>query len=822
MEKKRLLFELLAIFRVIKRTPACLLGVLLAPLVVAGCDSGGAQQKNAARSDHPSTTGDISDVAITTTVLHTGAKRLGINIGGQNFYDSGQMLRNLVFNNPGFEGETWQSILRCEGITTTTCTDPNQWNQWPANFLQGARFEFLSGAASGIEGTVLSSLPADPKQKNQGVTIRYLPLAKPPALDDFVLVRQTIPGNAQAGWWTNANGGARFLTEFSDLAPNSPGKQALKITASGPGQTASVSSYFDSLAGHSFVQLKGNYRLFFRAKGIGGNREIHVVLRRTAEHSAELFLSRTVFLSAKWQDYSMEFPASEDGTKIGTVGLTFDVSGADMLLDDVSLIRSMASSDNPTAFRSEVVHTLRQLHPGILRYQDGDHLGSSMDNLIAPPFARVRAGFSEGSSRQDTVPLGLPEFLQLCEVVGAEPWFNLPAGISRAEAKSLIEYLSGPSSTVYGAKRAALGQVAPWTSVFPLIHLELGNEEWNAGIFAGSAMSDPIAYGQRVKEIFLAARSSPYYISNKFDLVIGTFTVNPDWTQKELASSGGYDSTAVAPYTFDRFDDASSDEAIFGPMMAEPEMLDSRPSGYMVKQAKVARSASHPANLSVYEVNLGTASGSAPQAVVDRVVPSMGAGLALIDHMLLMMRDLGVTTQSVWSLPGYNNSFENSYDHKAEKAPLFGVVVDMGGATNLRRPQYLAEQLANTAILPTMLMTRVTGANPTWDQKLSANDDIHLDGAHYLQTFAFADGPRRSLIVLNLSRTESIPLKFSGEGAPSGSVQVSRLTSEKITDNNEEGSHVAITNEAIHNFHPRSSTMLPPFSMTVYRWSAGR
>jgi hypothetical protein len=53
----------------------------------------------------------------------------------------------------------------------------------------------------------------------------------------------------------------------------------------------------------------------------------------------------------------------------------------------------------------------------------------------------------------------------------------------------------------------------------------------------------------------------------------------------------------------------------------------------------------------------------------------------------------------------------------------------MGGQTNLRRPQFLAEQLANTAILPTMLAISVTGANPTWDQPKSANDDVSLDKA---------------------------------------------------------------------------------------------
>jgi len=257
-------------------------------------------------------------------------------------------------------------------------------------------------------------------------------------------------------------------------------------------------------------------------------------------------------------------------------------------------------------------------------------------------------------------------------------------------------------------------------------------------------------------------------------------------------------------------------------MMAEPEMLDSTPSGYMTKQAQVARSASHPANLSVYEVNLGTASGSADQSSFYSTVPSMGAGLALIDHMLLMMRDDDVKTQMVWALPGYFNGFQNSVGHNPQKTPLFGVVVDMGGQSNLRRPQYLAEQLANTAILPTMLATTITGANPTWNQPKSANDDIQLDNAHFLQTFAFADGAKRSLIVLNLSRTDSIPLKLSGANAPTGSVQISRLTSKKITDTNEEQSNVSITDQGTHTVSAGTTQTMPPFSMTVYTWTASR
>jgi hypothetical protein len=758
----------------------------------------------------------VSDIAVSGAVAQTGVKRFGINLGGQDFYDSGQMLRNLVFINPGFEGETWQTILRCEGVSATSCTDPNQWNQWPADFLKGAQFEVLAGADEGVSGVVMSSDAADAQEKDQGVTIRFAAAGRTPQLDDFVLVRKTIPGDAQAGWWTNTWGGGSFATEFKDLAPDTPGKQALKMMADGTGQTASVSSYFDSTAGRSFVQMKGVYRLTFRAKGLEGNRALQVSLKRAETAKTEVLFAKAVGLSDGWKDYSFDFVAAEDGHDVGTVGLTFAVAGADVLLDDVSLEQVVSKAQDSTAFREEVVEALRGLRPGILRYQDGDHIGSSLDDLIAPPFARVRAGWSEGASVQGNVPLGLEEFLQLCAAVHAEPWFNMPAGMSAVEMKELIEFLAGPSKSAYGAKRAAWGQSAPWTSVFPVIHLELGNEEWNEGTFAGAAINDPVAYGERAKEIFAAARSSAFYVPKKFDLVIGTFATVPDWTRRELAASGGYDSTAVAPYLFNRMDDDSSVEAIYGPMLAEPEMVDDSAKGYMVAQAKMARSAARPAALSVYEVNLSTTSGTASQANFASAPASMGAGLALMDHMLLMLRDLGVKDQSVWSLTGYQNQFQNSATHANVRVPLFGTVVDMGGETNLRRPQFLAEELVNEAMLPTMLVTKVSGANPTWNQTKSANDDVALDGVHELQSFAFADGARRSLIVLNLSRTEALPVRFSGMGAPRGDVSVSRLEAARISDTNEREDEVKVVRGVMRGFGGGMS--VPAFSMTVLEW----
>src|SRR5260370_27539368 len=120
------------------------------------------------------------------------------------------------------------------------------------------------------------------------------------------------------------------------------------------------------------------------------------------------------------------------------------------------------------------------------------NIGSSSDNMIAPDVSRKRDGASTQNAEQGDVPLGLPDFLQLCQVLGAEPWYTMPAGMSPAEMQSLIEYLGGDASTPYGAKRAALGQAAAWTTVFPVIHLALGNEQSNMPSFYHATIKHPV------------------------------------------------------------------------------------------------------------------------------------------------------------------------------------------------------------------------------------------------------------------------------------------------------------------------------------------
>ena len=200
-------------------------------------------------------------------------------------------------------------------------------------------------------------------------------------------------------------------------------------------------------------------------------------------------------------------------------------------------------------------------------------------------------------------------------------------------------------------------------------------------------------------------------------------------------------------------------------------------------------------------------------------MPTAAGGLAVADHMLLMLRDLGVNLDCLFSLTGFHNDFSATSGAK-ETMPLWGAVVDMGGPQNLRRPSYLTLQAANEAILPNMLTTHVSGANPTWDQALSRNDKIELKHAHLIQSFAFAEGDRRSLIVLNLSRDQALAVDFKGGSRPAGAVEETVIAPGRLDDQNEREAKVTARTRNLDGFEPDRAYTLPPFSMTVLRWQA--
>ena len=184
--------------------------------------------------------------------------------------------------------------------------------------------------------------------------------------------------------------------------------------------------------------------------------------------------------------------------------------------------------------------------------------------------------------------------------------------------------------------------------------------------------------------------------------------------------------------------------------------------------------------------------GAISQSALDQFTPSMGAGLAVVDNMLQQLR-AGALYQNLWQLPQYQ--FQRP---DGKLARLWGAVVDMG-VTNRMRPQYLALQMVNQALGGTMYQTSHSGADPARNQ--AALNGVQLNGAHYLQSFVFTKGNTTSLIVLNLHPTQALPVTFSGN-VPSGSVQMSHLTSANITEQRPFVNNVISTNSTLTGSSP--------------------
>jgi hypothetical protein len=740
---------------------------------------------------------EVTHLRVTSDVILARVTRLGVNLGEQNFYDSGQMLKNLLFRNPEFAGMTYRSILHCEAGGVGRCVDTRPGIQFPAAFWNGASYEVLEGAAAGQRGTVTAAAPGA-----SGYVLTLNSGGRAIGAGDWIAIEKNASDDPAAGWWPTMHGGARLELERTDLPPGLPVRQALKIDAAGAGQSADLNAYFDSTAGMTFVRLRGRYRLRFRAKALSGPSTMHVHVGRLVA-GLRRYLDTDVHLAPAWAEYSEEFTANETALPAAAVETGFNVSGGSVLLSDVALEQAGSDATNHTAFRDEVVETLKELHPGVLRLMESDAgLGSTVENLLLSPATRERSGYRAWFKPSDDVAVGIPEFLELCLETGAEPWIVAPTAMSLDEARKLAEYLAGPATTEGGALRAAAGRSEPWTRAFRTIHVELGNETWNPD-FRGEAIEDPAAFGRRANAVFAAFRAAAGPEAGQFDLVVGTHAYDPGRNAALLAAVPLANSLAIAPYLMRSVTAWANDDELYGPLLAQPEQMSR--DGFVAQAAASAGGR----QLAVYEVNLHTTGGTAPEAVLDRFTPSAAAGVAVAGHMLRMMRDHGIRDEMLFSLPQYEF-------RRPDGTPvrLWGSVVEMG-ADGRKRPQLLAESLANRAIRGDLVKVEVAGENPTHDQP-PGNDGVSLRTVHEIDAYAFRDGKRHSLVVFNygLHHARRISVEAAGLGHDANAT-LSRLVSASPGDSNEDTVKVRIAEEHFAG----SQILLPPCSIAVLEWS---
>lgn len=752
-------------------------------------------------------------ITVSTNVVQADVQRLGLNIAMINYYDSGQVMKELLFNNPGFEGLLFSSVIQLGSGTATSAIESMPFVGWTNGYWTGASYEFIYGAARGRTGTIVNCIhPSSPGGVTNGMTYLFDGAGVAPANGDWMILRKTVFGDAGSGgqayqgWSFNVTNGGRVASEQVDLPTNTLGRQCVRLAATNATEQATLTGTFDSWRTAKFVMLNGQFRLAFKAKGAGGANQLFVSLRRgTTPH----YINQTIQLTNDWRDYTIAFTAAETATNAQPVLLQFSpVNQSAALLDDVSLRQTNSDPANVSEFRDPVMNTIRDIRAGYLRSPAWQHFGDSLDNALAPPFARLRTEYGAYATTRVNIQLGLHEFLQVCETAGAFPWFTTPTVLSTNEMASLMEYLGGPTNTPYGARRAALGHPQPWTEVFRRLIIEFGNESWNP-VFRGGALFDVYAFGARGQELFGIAKASPYHDPAKFTFMLGEQAVSPWRATRVHDASTNHDSMCFAPYMLSRLDHYATLEEIYASLYAEPEWWCS-PAGFLRQHYTNQLASARPVPLAIYEFNLNVPEGTPPQSACDAYQATIGGAMAVAHMTLLMIRELGIRDIGMFSLPGFEAPGSGRTN------ALWSFVHDMG-VTDRKRPQYLAWKMENEVLAGDMIATAHTGDNPTWG--VTNLNRISLTNAHELQSYAFATRTNRAVVLFNLSRTTARSVNFAGALAPTGTVRMQRLASPNITDHNEASNVVAIAHSTLTGFDPQQSFSLPPFSMTVLQWA---
>ena len=211
---------------------------------------------------------------------------------------------------------------------------------------------------------------------------------------------------------------------------------------------------------------------------------------KTVFASGTINLAKSIF----WKKYAITLTTKADvkPTTDARFVITTDRVG-EYYFNLVSLFPP-TYNNKPNGFRPELIKMMADMKPKFLRFPGGNYLEGPLITDAFPWKTTVgpleqRPGHKGSWGYRASDGLGLPEFLQWCEDIGAEPLLAVYGGYSLSgdhidagpllqpyieDALEEIEYVMGDVNTYWGAKRSAHGHPAP----FKLTYIEVGNEDW--------------------------------------------------------------------------------------------------------------------------------------------------------------------------------------------------------------------------------------------------------------------------------------------------------------------------------------------------------
>lgn len=201
-------------------------------------------------------------------------------------------------------------------------------------------------------------------------------------------------------------------------------------------------------------------------------------------------------ITNQWQKFEFVLQANA-ATVQGALELVFDEVGT-IDIDEVSLFPEKTWNNRRNGLRKDLVQKLYDLKPAFVRFPGGCIVeGCTLANAFRPT---TTLGPNETRpsrwilwNYRSPQGLGLHEYLQLCEDIGAAALLVVNCGMACEfrdggmvgkteeelrpyidEALNSLEYALGSVDTKFGALRAAAGHPEP----FNLQYLQIGNENW--------------------------------------------------------------------------------------------------------------------------------------------------------------------------------------------------------------------------------------------------------------------------------------------------------------------------------------------------------
>lgn len=425
-----------------------------------------------------------------------------------------------------------------------------------------------------------------------------------------------------------------------------------------------------------------SYTVSVSLEGVAGSPAVQVGLWDTITSPTVLASAAPAVTAGTWTRQTVTLTPTP-GARPGLFFVCNLAARSTLGVDEVRLVEN--GSSMPRVLPSAVA-AMKGLDVRALRWPGGT-LSDTMHwkRSVGPTLER---GELQSLAHFETPALGLNEFLDLCEQLGATPLVQVDVLDPPQDAADLVEYVLGDRTTPQGAKRAANGRSAPWN-----VHdFEIGNEPAKSYVDGAhyAKLAGAIAKAMQAKAAALGVQIRLAGVTEtSFQLAdwLPSVPLLADWNAEAFAPGAGltgnvqmagghfYSYFATDPTEAARFEHAMS----AGTLLAETRSRAIGPA---------------TGGLPLWITEYGTVLQDPSGTIQTRYLVDRQSGLVLGDELLTMIRD----------------RFPAAFAYDLAGAEGFGLLRDPGTWT--LRPAGVVFQLLSPLAGGTLLSGASFGASP--------------------------------------------------------------------------------------------------------------